>query len=721
MTQHLTQQELIEHQFGLADKEKAARVVTHLDGCEQCRAALERLAKRFSALELVRDDIAVPEELLQRTLIGTKPSHIPQKSWFYKLRWVGFAAAAVVVAGAGLLIWANFADPKPQSDGFALETKRGKTTLERDDASLRWNRRPEDIPMLEKPAESTDSYASAEYDAKSLTEGDVGEEGLRKRMSGLGDEHRALGTYSYKEGAAPGGTVAEAEQPAIAGRVEVKTNDVAASRLNSRVENGAGSQSLMLASGMGKKLSEKSALIDDKPPFAPASAIELVVLPRRDDVQLTIYNSADLTLVRERRNLTLKRGWNWLQFMWADTLIDPTSLHLEPLENPGAIEVQQLVYPARLKDIARWLIRSDVEGQFPFEITYFTSGLSWRAFYMGTLNADESRMELKGYVRVANNSGEDYENAGTRLIVGEVNLQDPVAELAKRRYAYGRQAGVRGLGEFDGDGLSTGFHAQNADKWNKQFEGYLGGGGFGGYGGGGYGVARMKTVEKEGLSEYYLYTIEGTETIENTWSKRLESFSAEDVNVVSLYKYDEGRWGRQTRRFVKFTNDEDHNLGQTPIPNGNVKVFAQADEQGRLSYVGGADVKYIPVDEEAELNLGVARLVKVEPELMDFETENYRFDDKGNVNGWDEVRVWRMQVTNTRTLPVEVEITRGFGTAYWHLDLVHPASEAGDAVEYEKHDATNARFNVNVQARSKKTFGYKARTYHGIREQESTK
>ncbi|NIS79893.1 MAG: hypothetical protein GTO14_06750, partial [Anaerolineales bacterium] len=45
--------------------------------------------------------------------------------------------------------------------------------------------------------------------------------------------------------------------------------------------------------------------IADKPPFAPASAIELVVLPRRDKVQLTIYNSADLTLVRERRNLTL--------------------------------------------------------------------------------------------------------------------------------------------------------------------------------------------------------------------------------------------------------------------------------------------------------------------------------------------------------------------------------------------------------------------------------
>ena len=89
--------------------------------------------------------------------------------------------------------------------------------------------------------------------------------------------------------------------------------------------------------------------VAEQPPFAPASAIELVVLPRRENVQLTIYNAADLTLVRERRNLTLKQGWNWLQFMWANTLIDPTSLALEPLEHKDAVQVQQLVFPPRLR------------------------------------------------------------------------------------------------------------------------------------------------------------------------------------------------------------------------------------------------------------------------------------------------------------------------------------------------------------------------------------
>ena len=42
--------------------------------------------------------------------------------------------------------------------------------------------------------------------------------------------------------------------------------------------------------------------------------VDLVILPKRDTAQLTIYNSADLTLVREGRALTLKKGQNRLQF-----------------------------------------------------------------------------------------------------------------------------------------------------------------------------------------------------------------------------------------------------------------------------------------------------------------------------------------------------------------------------------------------------------------------
>jgi len=128
--------------------------------------------------------------------------------------------------------------------------------------------------------------------------------------------------------------------------------------------------------------------------------------------------------------------------------------------------------------------------------------------------------------------------------------------------------------------------------------------------------------------------------------------------------------------------------------------------------VGGTSTKYIPVNEEVELNLGAARLVTVEPKLMDFQTANYRFDRHQNVAGWDEIRTWKMEITNTRTLPVEIEITRGFETSSWTLQADIP---------YEKHDVTRARFELVVQPRTKRTFNYTVTTYHGVREENVNK
>jgi hypothetical protein len=113
------------------------------------------------------------------------------------------------------------------------------------------------------------------------------------------------------------------------------------------------------------------------------------------------------------------------------------------------------------------------------------------------------------------------------------------------------------------------------------------------------------------------------------------------------------------------------------------------------------------VGDEVELNLGPARLVKVEPKLMDFKTDNYMFDDRGNISGWDEIRSWKIEMTNTRTLPVKVEITRSFGTAYWTLQTNVP---------YEKHDATHTRFETRLQPQSKQLLSYTVTTYHGRRQ-----
>ncbi|MHC4742718.1 MAG: DUF4139 domain-containing protein [Planctomycetota bacterium] len=427
--------------------------------------------------------------------------------------------------------------------------------------------------------------------------------------------------------------------------------------------------------------------------------VDLVTLPKRDTVQLTIYNSADLTLVRESRALTVKEGENRLQFSWANTLIDPTSLEMLPMANADKIDIADLTYPPRVKNLGLWNINSGIGGKLPVEITFLTSGLSWRAFYMGTLTEDEKTMQLKGYVRVTNNSGEDYENAQTRLIVGKVHILDKIADLARRQYPHGRPGvavekdKVRRLGDrmpqpmFEG-APSTGVLVKKLSE------------------------ARPKEVKKEGLSEYFLYTIEGTETIPNGWSKRLLSFDVDEIPVVNLYKFEQERYGNNVVRFLSFKNDEEHELGDTPIPGGVIKVYRNVDDQGYLSYTGQSSFKYIPVDEEVELNLGAVGDVVVEPKLMDFKTENYRFDRRRNVSGWDEIRTFEIEVKNTRDLPIKVEIKRNFNTQYWNL------TRSGESGEYEKEDFDTVKFTLELEPRSKKQFQYILTTLHGVRTED---
>jgi hypothetical protein len=430
---------------------------------------------------------------------------------------------------------------------------------------------------------------------------------------------------------------------------------------------------------------------------AALGKIDLVILPARDSVQVTIYNSADLTLVRESRGLILKDGKNSLQFSWENTLIDPTSLSMVPLASADKIEVAELAYPARVQNTGVWNIASGVSGKVPVEISYLTSGLSWRAFYMGTLNGDEKAMRLQGYVVVTNNSGEDYENAQTRLIVGQVHILDQIAELARRQYPYGRPEGpmpaalpqLRATGRMDAFAEGGVMMAAKSEM--------------------------IKEIAKEGLSEYFLYTIPGTETIPTGWSKRLQSFDTADVSVVNLYKFEEERYGPQVVRFLSFKNDADHKLGAAPIPGGMLKVYRGVDSELHLSYEGQSEFKYIPVGQEVELNLGDVQDVAVEPKLMSFATENVKFDDHGEVIGWDEVRQWQVEARNTREVSVKVEIKRNFGTDYWKLE------NSGDCGQYEKYDKTSAKYTLELGTRTKKVFSYTIRTYHGTRQAEAAK
>src|SRR5512135_3661563 len=102
---------------------------------------------------------------------------------------------------------------------------------------------------------------------------------------------------------------------------------------------------------------------------APAlAAVDIVTLPTREGTQLTIYNSEDITMVREHRLLTVKQGVNRIQFSWANTLIDPTSIEFRILDQQDQVDLVDTTYPTGRNDALQWNIQSQVAGKIAVEI-----------------------------------------------------------------------------------------------------------------------------------------------------------------------------------------------------------------------------------------------------------------------------------------------------------------------------------------------------------------
>src|SRR3954464_107255 len=93
-----------------------------------------------------------------------------------------------------------------------------------------------------------------------------------------------------------------------------------------------------------------------------ARNVDLSTVPKRDSVQLTIYNSEDLTLVRETRTVTFKKGVNPLQFSWANTLIDPTSVDLKFVGKADKLELLDTTFPHDRPQMLYWNVQSDFDG-----------------------------------------------------------------------------------------------------------------------------------------------------------------------------------------------------------------------------------------------------------------------------------------------------------------------------------------------------------------------
>lgn len=362
--------------------------------------------------------------------------------------------------------------------------------------------------------------------------------------------------------------------------------------------------------------------------------------------KITVIKTNPATGVETREVATVLATNNGVVLQYADRI--ETGV-------PGRIAYADV--PANLRDRPTLVIRlqSTQGGEDPFELSYLTGGLSWKADYVAELSAQDDRLDLNGWVTLTNQSGASYNHAKLQLVAGDVNR-------------------VRDELRFDAQPAAVGMAAQS-----------------------------RAGMAEEGLFEYHLYTLNRPTTIAENQSKQVALLAATAVPVRKefllrgadyYYRSSVGDIGQKLKVgvFVAFDN-KGGTLG-VPLPKGVVRVYKK-DRAGNAQFVGEDRIDHTPKNEQVRLKLGDAFDVTADKKQTGFERiagtnrYNYIFDA-----GFEIV------LKNAKDEPVSVRVMEPI-PGDWQM--------LSESAPHKKEASNTAVWNVSVPAGGKTVLNYKVR------------
>ena len=415
--------------------------------------------------------------------------------------------------------------------------------------------------------------------------------------------------------------------------------------------------------------------------------IDLVTLPSRDNVELTLYKSQSMALVQETRSLSLIKGINELQFSWLHTLIDPASIDMIAAHPAEGIDIKNIRFPAHMDQMAIWKISSTQAITIPMQLRYLTAGLDWRAYYVAILSNDEKNMQLKGYVRVNNHSGESFDNAKIYLVMGSINMLDPIEKLTygdPKKLNKQRKKGRR-------------VHKREAFNLTAQMDSAMA-----------FSEPIPNEIRMATASEYAIFEIDRRENLKDKWDRQLILLENQAIPVTNVYQFNSEKYGKKVVRLVKFknTSTELKKKKDLPLPGGNIQLYRDIYKNQHFSYEGKAQLDDIPIGKSVEIFLGEQDQVTVEKKRMKNSTDHYQFGSEGNILSWEEFFQDRIELNNTRAVSVLVEVVCRFNATNWKIDL------KDEWLTYERLNQNSVKFSAVLDKHTRKGFSYDVHIYH---------
>lgn len=317
-----------------------------------------------------------------------------------------------------------------------------------------------------------------------------------------------------------------------------------------------------------------------------------------------------------------------------------------------------------LKPQLQWLLTSTRGGTQNAEISYLAKQLSWDCNYVVLLSANDSRLDLTGWVTLRNNSGTSFTNAGLKLVAGDVNLVQ--------------------------DAQAVGYALRSMAK-NE---------------------AAAPQFEQKDLFEYKLYSLQRKTDLANNETKQIELVTGKDVKAKKVFIYDgladvwrswwnnsgyrdQKNFGQQSNPkvgvFVTFMNSEESGLG-IPLPKGKIRVYKK-DADAKEQFIGEDQIDHTPKDEEVRLYLGNA-----------FDIVGSRVQKDFRVISSGHVIEEQFEITVKNHKGEEVEVLVYEHPWRWNEWDVTKSSQ-----KWEKADQSTLRFPVKIGKNSEQKITYTVR------------
>lgn len=308
-----------------------------------------------------------------------------------------------------------------------------------------------------------------------------------------------------------------------------------------------------------------------------------------------------------------------------------------------------------------WLIDCDQPGEHETEVSYMTEGVTWKADYVAIVNADDTLIDMTGWVTLDNKSGATYENAGLQLVAGNVRrITPPNREMMPMAGSYKAATMVA----------------------QPQFE-------------------------EETLFEYHLYTLSGVTTVRNNEQKQMTLLNANEAPTLKKYIYDgrRGFWGIGVTSYQPGEGYDNSSYTKVnvvmeirnslpalgiPLPKGKIRMY-KADSRGGVQFIGEEEIDHTPKDETLRLYIGDSFDVVGEHKRTGFRRLSKR----------EVEETFEITLRNHRDTAAQISVIEHLWSD-WKI--------IANSTDYNKKDAHTADFPVMVPADGESRVTYTVRT-----------